>query len=447
MTFQQAGVKAVAAVGLLAILGYIGFLAWAAYYESYNVWGSLLVIPIVLALNLPFVLAVARKQPDRVVAWLIGISFGLRVLGSLARYYVTFVVYGGSGDANAYNSFAASMYELWRRGIFVGAPEAEVGSGTAFLKMVTTAVYTVIGPAPMAGFIAFSVFAYWGTYLIFRAFQLAVPFADLRRYAYLIFLLPSILYWPSSIGKEAWLMLFVGLFAYGAAKIWCGHQGGAIPLLIGLLGITSVRPHLAVLLVFASVVGQALRPLKNPLGIFGKVFGLLILAGAGALVWGQTVDLLGGTETVGDDVSGTLANLSERTGQGGSTFTPVPISSPFGIPTAIATVLFRPFVWEANNPQLLLAAGESLVLLVLLALSWKRFRQFPKYWRTSPFMVFSITYVLGFIVAFSSFSNFGILVRQRVLMLPFFLVLLALPKPVQPSVYAQQEKVFARARD
>ena len=44
--------------------------------------------------------------------------------------------------------------------------------------------------------------------------------------------------------------------------------------------------------------------------------------------------------------------------------------------------------------------------------------------RRSPYVVFCLVYSSAFIWAFSGFGNFGILARQRVLMIPFFLVLL-----------------------
>jgi len=49
--------------------------------------------------------------------------------------------------------------------------------------------------------------------------------------------------------------------------------------------------------------------------------------------------------------------------------------------------------------------------------------------RTNPYVTFAVVYALAFIIAFAGFANFGILARQRTLMLPLFLVLLALPKP------------------
>ena len=48
--------------------------------------------------------------------------------------------------------------------------------------------------------------------------------------------------------------------------------------------------------------------------------------------------------------------------------------------------------------------------------------------RDSPYVAYSVGIVLSFTYAFSAFSNFGILARQRVQVLPFFLVLLCIPE-------------------
>jgi hypothetical protein len=47
--------------------------------------------------------------------------------------------------------------------------------------------------------------------------------------------------------------------------------------------------------------------------------------------------------------------------------------------------------------------------------------------RRLPYVTFVVVYGLLFIVAFSSIGNFGILARERCQLLPFFLVLLAVP--------------------
>jgi hypothetical protein len=49
--------------------------------------------------------------------------------------------------------------------------------------------------------------------------------------------------------------------------------------------------------------------------------------------------------------------------------------------------------------------------------------------RTIPYVAFALVYSAGFIIAFSSIANFGILVRQRVQLLPLYVVLLSIPLP------------------
>ena len=53
--------------------------------------------------------------------------------------------------------------------------------------------------------------AFAGCWLFYRAFQIAVPDGDHYRYAKLIFLWPSLLYWPSSIGKDSWMLLTIAI--------------------------------------------------------------------------------------------------------------------------------------------------------------------------------------------------------------------------------------------
>ena len=65
------------------------------------------------------------------------------------------------------------------------------------------------------------------------------------------------------------------------------------------------------------------------------------------------------------------------------------------------------------------------LLLVLTVAAWPRLKALPTLLRRNPYLVFAVVYALAFILAFSGFANFGILARQRVLMVPFFLVLLA----------------------
>ena len=60
--------------------------------------------------------------------------------------------------------------------------------------------------------------------------------------------------------------------------------------------------------------------------------------------------------------------------------------------------------------------------------------------RRQPFVMFCAVYVGGAIVAFSAFANFGLLDRERVQILPLYLVLLCVPSRAVPSSRPSHER-------
>ncbi len=290
-------------------------------------------------------------------------------------------------------------------------------------------MYAVTGPTLIGGYLVFSWLGFWGLLLFFRAFQIAVPGGHHRRYALMVFFLPSLLFWPSGIGKEAWMTLGLGLSAYGVALLFTRRRIGILPLALGLLATVAVRPHVTLLVVGALVVAYAVRPARRTTSLTPviKVGGVLVLLLATYVVLRKTASFLGVQDVSFAGFDGALQKAQENTAQGGSQFAGAAITSPLGLPWAAVTVLFRPFPWEADSGQALAASAEG-VLLVYLTWHFRRsLLAVPRLLRRSPYVTFSLTYLLGYIVIFSGFANFGILVRQRSLALPAFLVLLAVP--------------------
>jgi len=415
------------AAGLLLVAAYAGLLGWAMSTLTYSVWGGLIVVPWVIAFNGLLIWRAVVRRGERWFAWALSLGYAAKLVGIALRYFFAYVFYGGASDAERYNQYAAARYRLWRQGAITW--EGTDAQGTQAMEIITTAVYTITGPTPLGGFVVFGSLAFWGVYFIFRAFETAVPLGDHRRYAYLLFLLPSLLYWPSSIGKEAWILFFVGLTAWGAARFFAGAGMTGLALLgVGAVGTSVVRPHITVLLMAGVFVAQLFRPTsKAATSAITKVLGILVMGAAVAVLATQSAEFLGIDDLSGQALTDQFEFRSENTEQGGSAFEPVPLNSPFGVPAAILTLLFRPLPWEAGSLQLLVQSMEGLFLLGRTIVSWPRLQQLPALMRRSPYLVFAVVYMLGFIIAFSQFGNFGILARQRVLMLPFFLALLALP--------------------
>jgi hypothetical protein len=126
-------------------------------------------------------------------------------------------------------------------------------------------------------------------------------------------------------------------------------------------------------------------------------------------------------------VAAVLEQTQERTSLGGSRFAPSVLRSPTQAPIAVVTVLYRPTLLEAHNTQTLLAALETTFLLALTAIRWRWILSAAGSIRRQAYVAFSAIYTGLFIVVFSAFANFGLLARERVQMLPLFLVLLCVP--------------------
>jgi hypothetical protein len=299
------------------------------------------------------------------------------------------------------------------------------------MRSLTGAVYAVFGTSKLGGYVIFAWLSFVGLLLLWRAFRRAVPEGLGRRYGLLVLFLPSMLYWPSALGKDAWAVFGLGVASYGVARILTRDLAvGGLLLLLGVVAVTLLRPHVALTvfcgIVLAAAVAKPHAPnAKTPLV---RVFVFGLLAVVGTVLVGQTETFFGVSRLDQETVNQQLSQAEGRTDDAGSNFSPVTMTNPANAPLAIVTVLFRPFPFEVHNVQSLASAGEGLFLLVLTIRSWRRIKTLPRYMRWRPYVAYAMGITITFIYAFSAFSNFGILARQRTQVMPFFLVLICVPE-------------------
>jgi hypothetical protein len=391
----------------------------------------LFLVPILLVSSWPAFLRQARRERDARLAQLLLLALVLKLLGSLVRYWVSVRVYGGYVDAIMYHEFGTGLAMRFRGGDFSTGLDSL--SGTNFIRFFTGVVYTVTGPSVFAGFLLYSWLAFWGLFFLYRAFTIAIPDGNRRSYARLLFFLPSLLYWPSSIGKEAWMLFALGLAAFGTARVLTGRPWRGLAIAAtGLWMCALVRPHVAGMAGLGLVVAYLFARPPRRLGALGpvmKLFALVAIVVVAGLLLGQTQSYLRqrGIDPQ-DGVSSVLAESARRTGQGGSNFAaPSATVSPAQFPLAAVTILFRPFLFEVHNAQAAVTALESTMLLCLAVARRRGIWRAVRHPRRRPYVAFVVVFSVLFVVAFSGISNFGILARERTQLLPFFLVLLAVP--------------------
>jgi hypothetical protein len=443
-------------VGALAVLAYVLALALAMDRLSYDIWGALVVAPVLVVVTLPLLARAGRRESDPWILRLLVIAFFAKLVGACVRYAVTFEVYAGRADAGGYHGSGTRLAGAFWDGRWEQVYRQELPElvGTEFMRLATGAVYIVTGPTKLGGFLVFSWLSFLGLFWFYRAFRVGFPAGEHRRYAVLLFFLPSLLYWPSSIGKEAWMLCWLGLAAYGSALVLRSRTGGFLLLATGLLGMALVRPHVAMLTVVALLVASLVR--RRPageahFGMFSRLAGLAIVIAMAGVLLAQVSSFFNLDDVDQEAVTSVLDRTEGQSAQGGSEFSSSRPKSPTEFPGAVVTVLFRPFPWEAGNAQALVAAAEGVVLLALFVLALPRLARLPRTMFTTPYVTFAVAFTLMFVFAFSSIVNFGIIARQRTQVFPLALVVLAIPlargarsvRPGAPDRPASGDQVLA----
>lgn len=372
----------------------------------------------------------ARSSHEPWLPVLMTAAMAAKLVGSGVRYYVLEVIYDGSGDAGRYHNFAVEIADTWRSLDVPNLATVAFGSqGTRFIAWVTGLFYAPFEPSQLGGFFIHAFLAFLGQFFFYLAFRTACPESRWKRYAILIFFWPTLVYWPSSIGKESFIILFLGIGSWAAAALYRRYEIRWVPLIgVAAFMVSIVRVHVAALLVAALLAAVIVENRKSKDVIpFGRL--LILVAGVAAavpLVLGVAEEFdLDLTAISADDLEPVFADVGDTTEQGGSSVSGGVIRGPLDIPEGVLKVLFRPLPNEANNLQSLVASAEGVILLGLVVWQVPAMFRNRAQLRKSPYLIFCLAYVAVFIWGWSAILNLGIMARQRSLVIPFLLALIA----------------------
>jgi hypothetical protein len=380
------------------------------------------------SLGLVALRGILNRESDRVIARIAVIGLIAKLAGAILRFTVMADLYGGRGDFNRYFENGTALAGQIRSG---SLPDQARETGTPFMDFIVGVFYAVAPNQLWVGFFAFAMLSFVGALLFLQAFRLALPDGNHRLYAALVFFTPTMVFWPSSIGKEAWLVFTLGVAAYGAARVLRGRRWGYLIVLLGGAGAFMVRPHMGALFALA-FAGAFLLRFRDPdirTHAIGWGLGVLVIGIGAGFAAANFGDELPQDESVdGTQAEQILAETARRTTQGGSEYDSRPVRSPGDLGHALITVPFRPFPTEGHNWQAQLAGLEGVILLLILLAVLPSLASFPRLVLRRPYVAMATAYSLGFVIAFSNVGNFGILTRQRAQLLPFLFVLFALPR-------------------
>jgi 4-amino-4-deoxy-L-arabinose transferase-like glycosyltransferase len=405
---------------------------------NYVLHSSLLVdVPLLLVLVFLSALVIRRfvrtEDDSRWLRRLVWISLLLHLLASLAQIVIIAGIYNNVSDYLHYESIGAYIAHQITSGAFDFSGLQIPGND--MVGLILGLVFLVTGVDKLAGFLVFSWIGFLGLLAFYRAFRTVLPNADHRRYGYLIFLLPSLIFWSAPSGKEALMLGCIGLATLGVARLLSAQRGGLLMMAVGLALSALFRPHETLMVFGAAAIAYLLRrsAKKSLLGPLRWVGTIVLLGGGLALLTTVAAGFLDLNSLSPSAVSDRLEAQANVTSSvegvgGGSNVDYTWSANPLDYPKDLYYVFAQPLPWQAENFPQQVAALENVVIALVIVASARRLWRLPRELIRQPYLMYAALHSLVFVYVISSLGNLGLLDRERILLFPLFFVLLSLPK-------------------
>jgi len=332
----------------------------------------------------------------------------------LVHFIITFASYGfilGSvADAKHYYSESVSITD-W--GL------SYLSNGTSFIVFLNYMLVQWLQLSFLGCFLVFSFISYLGC---LRLFDVIIDLTD-RSYnvSYLLLLLIGTHFWTVSLGKDALMFYAMCCLCY---NIYFDKPRSHYILPLMLIGF--IRLHVLIFVLVGGGVSYVFtnKKIKTQTKF---VFAGLVL---GALLFLIPFFLKEIAVTNISDIEGKLQSSMNANVEGGAGID----LKDSNLVVKWFSYMFRPFVFEARNPMFLVSALENLVWLyiffiIIRGLFFDKIKTNYILWSYIG-IILACTLPLAYTLA-----NFGISMRQKIMIFPFFLILFFIVKKHRKSFY------------
>ncbi|MEJ0034456.1 MAG: hypothetical protein WDO15_30855 [Bacteroidota bacterium] len=292
------------------------------------------------------------------------------------------------------------------------------------------------GTAVLFGFISF-----FGLWCLFRTFYELFPHL-VKRIAISTLFVPSVVFWGSGILKDTIVIACLGFLTWAIKRIFIDRRLSFlafVSIVMSVVVIFGIKKYVlicylpvAIFWVYADnlrrIKSAVLRVLLFPL--------LLVITFVSGYMTIQKVgedDKKYSLDKIAETARTTAYDIGFYTGKNaGSSYSLGELDGSFGslishLPAAINVSLFRPYLWEAKNPLMLLSSIEALALLVITVFLFVRGPLSFIKALGNEHVLFCLVFSLSFAFAVGvSTYNFGTLNRYKIPLIPFYLLALTM---------------------
>jgi len=383
-----------------------------------------------------------------------------KILGALALGFIYQFYYDGGDTYNFHSYGSRHVWEAFMENPATGFKllfsdgSSEIGiykysslipffhDRSSFMVIRVASVFDLLTfSSYSATAVLFAVVSFIGMWMLFIAFYEVRP--DLHKViAFATLFIPSVVFWGSGLLKDTLTLAGLGIATLLIKRIFLDRRLNIFSILLLLLCfyvIFSIKKYILLTYLPAVLIWVYATNLSKVRSMAFKIMMLPFVAIVTVVSGYFAIDQVGKDDSryaldqLGNTARITAYDIAYQTGfDAGSTYTLGELDGSFGSlirlgPQAINVSLFRPYIWEARNPLMLMSALESFVLLSLtLYVMFKRGSTFFAA-LTNPHIIFCLAFSItfAFAVGVSTF-NFGSLSRYKIPLLPFYTLALIL---------------------
>ncbi len=326
-----------------------------------------------------------------------------------------FVVVTGGGDSVVYWNFP-KYNDL---DAVIGVIEKGSASGVIFLLNYFPS--KVLDLSFFTGNILYALLGYMGFIYLYKITRTVCP--DVSRFSGFkifgipifpwVFFLPNLHFWSSGIGKDTILFFCIALFAYSLLKFKKRIPGLVVSVILSLV----IRPHITLFLIISFGIGYIL---DGYLKTYQKAIIFLFFIVFFGLIFNYVMDFVQleslETEAIEKYTSNKAAKLNQPDSSTGLDISAYPY------PLKVFTFLYRPLFFDVNGALAILASIENFILLLFTVMV---FRNGPvKGFKKGNFLLkgSAIFFILGALSFSLILGNLGIMLRQKNMFYPLFLI-------------------------
>lgn len=235
----------------------------------------------------------------------------------------------------------------------------------------------------------------------------------LKIIATLVIFLPSISFWSTGIGKDPISFLSVVLALWSSLNL----KNRLFAMSLSITMMFFVRPHIAGILIIALAVSLLFDKQTNA---FVKILLASLTIGISSLLIPYALNYAGirgsnSPEDIAEYVQ-SREDIYQNTDSG------ITLSE-LSFPMKLFTYMFRPIIFEARSITQLFSALDNFILLYLFIVGGYKVIKTKRLTSLENRKFMWVYVIIAWVILALTTGNLGIAVRQKIMILPFFLYL------------------------